>query len=95
MKRRTKPESLELDHEACYRAMRQRDARFDGRLFIGVKTTGIYCRPVCPARTPFSKNVIFFPTAAAAQALVPPASRRLAGRGRADAACAARQTAHS
>jgi AraC family transcriptional regulator, regulatory protein of adaptative response / DNA-3-methyladenine glycosylase II len=67
MKRRTKPESLELDHEACYRAMRQRDARFDGRLFIGVKTTGIYCRPVCPARTPFSKNVIFFPTAAAAQ----------------------------
>src|SRR6516164_907781 len=67
MKRRTKPESLELDHEACYRAMRQRDARFDGRIFTGVKTTGIYCRPICPARTPFSKNVIFFPSAAAAQ----------------------------
>jgi len=47
--------------------MRQRDARFDGRLFVGVKTTGIYCRPVCPARTPLSQNVIFYPTAAAAQ----------------------------
>jgi AraC family transcriptional regulator of adaptative response / DNA-3-methyladenine glycosylase II len=66
MKRRSGHFSLELDHEACYRAVRQRDARFDGRFFIGVKTTGIYCRPVCPARTPLSKNVIFFPTAAAA-----------------------------
>jgi AraC family transcriptional regulator of adaptative response / DNA-3-methyladenine glycosylase II len=43
-----------------------RDARFDGRLFTGVKTTGIYCRPICPARTPRSENVVFFPTAAAA-----------------------------
>jgi AraC family transcriptional regulator, regulatory protein of adaptative response / DNA-3-methyladenine glycosylase II len=59
--------SLELDHAACYRAVRQRDARFDGRFFTGVTTTGIYCRPICPARTPLSKNVIFFPTAAAAQ----------------------------
>jgi AraC family transcriptional regulator of adaptative response / DNA-3-methyladenine glycosylase II len=58
---------LDLDHNACYRAIRQRDARFDGRFFTGVKTTGIYCRPVCPARVPLSKNVIFFPTAAAAQ----------------------------
>jgi AraC family transcriptional regulator, regulatory protein of adaptative response / DNA-3-methyladenine glycosylase II len=58
---------IDLDHEACYRAVCQRDARFDGRIFTGVKTTGIYCRPVCPARTPLSKNVIFFPTAAAAQ----------------------------
>ncbi len=58
---------MDLDHDACYRAVCQRDARFDGRFFTGVKTTGIYCRPVCPARTPFSKNVIFFPTAAAAQ----------------------------
>jgi AraC family transcriptional regulator, regulatory protein of adaptative response / DNA-3-methyladenine glycosylase II len=57
----------DLDHAACYRAVRQRDARFDGRFFAGVKTTGVYCRPVCPARTPLSKNVIFFPTAAAAQ----------------------------
>ena len=47
--------------------VRQRDARFDGRFFTGVRTTGIYCRPICPARTPLSKNVIFFPTAAAAQ----------------------------
>ena len=58
---------MDLDHDACYRAICQRDARFDGRFFTGVKTTGIYCRPVCPARTPLSKNVIFFPTAAAAQ----------------------------
>lgn len=58
---------MELDHEACYRIIRQRDARYDGRLFTGVKTTGIYCRPVCPARTPLSQNVTFFPTAAAAQ----------------------------
>ncbi len=58
---------IDLDHDACYRAICQRDARFDGRFFTGVKTTGIYCRPVCPARVPLSKNVIFFPTAAAAQ----------------------------
>ena len=43
---------LDLDHDACYRALGTRDARFDGRLFVGVKTTGIYCRPICPARTP-------------------------------------------
>jgi AraC family transcriptional regulator of adaptative response / DNA-3-methyladenine glycosylase II len=58
---------MDLDHEACYRAISLRDARFDGRLFTGVKTTGIYCRPICPARTPRSENVIFYPTAAAAQ----------------------------
>jgi AraC family transcriptional regulator, regulatory protein of adaptative response / DNA-3-methyladenine glycosylase II len=58
---------MDLDHDACYRALRQRDPRFDGRFFIGVKTTHVYCRPVCPARTPLSKNVIFYPTAAAAQ----------------------------
>ncbi|HEY4044428.1 MAG TPA: AlkA N-terminal domain-containing protein [Rhodopila sp.] len=58
--------SLDLDHDACYRALAVRDARFDGRLFVGVKTTGIYCRPICPARTPRSENVVFFPTAAAA-----------------------------
>ena len=59
---------MDLDHAACYRALRTRDARFDGRLFIGVKTTGIYCRPVCPARTPRREHVTFFPSAAAAQA---------------------------
>jgi AraC family transcriptional regulator, regulatory protein of adaptative response / DNA-3-methyladenine glycosylase II len=60
------PNRLDLDHDACYRAISVRDARFDGRLFTGVTTTGIYCRPVCPARTPRSENVVFFPTAAAA-----------------------------
>lgn len=58
---------MDLDHEACYRALCQRDSRFDGRFFTAVTTTGIYCRPVCPARTPHAKNVIFYPTAAAAQ----------------------------
>jgi AraC family transcriptional regulator, regulatory protein of adaptative response / DNA-3-methyladenine glycosylase II len=58
---------MDLDHDACYRAICLRDARFDGRFFTGVKTTGIYCRPICPARTPRSENVTFYPTAAAAQ----------------------------
>src|ERR1700759_2183378 len=52
---------------ACYRAISTRDARFDGRLFVGVKTTGVYCRPICPARTPKFENVSFYPSAAAAQ----------------------------
>ncbi len=56
-----------LDRNACYRAIQARDARFDGRLFIAVRTTGIYCRPICPARTPKLENVVFYPTAAAAQ----------------------------
>ena len=59
--------ALDLDHDACYRAIASRDARFDGRLFIGVKTTGIYCRPICPARTPKQSSCTFFATAAAAQ----------------------------
>ncbi len=58
---------MDLDHDACYRAVKLRDGRFDGRFFTAVKTTGIYCRPICPARTPHSRNVTFFPTAAAAQ----------------------------
>ena len=57
----------ELDQEACYRAVLTRDARFDGRFFGCVKTTGIYCRPVCPARTPRRENMIFVVTAAAAE----------------------------
>src|SRR6185369_3499635 len=48
-------------------AIRTRDARFDGRLFTAVLTTGIYCRPICPARTPKVENVVFYATAAAAQ----------------------------
>jgi AraC family transcriptional regulator of adaptative response / DNA-3-methyladenine glycosylase II len=59
--------SMELDPEVCYRALRAKDARFDGRFFIGVKTTKIYCRPICPARPPKRVNLSFHPTAAAAQ----------------------------
>jgi AraC family transcriptional regulator, regulatory protein of adaptative response / DNA-3-methyladenine glycosylase II len=59
---------MTLDRAACYRAIETRDARFDGRLFVGVKTTGIYCRPICPARTPKAENCAFFASAAAAQA---------------------------
>src|SRR5215203_3214162 len=57
-----------LDTESCYRAVAGRDARFDGWFFTAVRTTGIYCRPSCPARTPLARNVSFFTTAAAAQA---------------------------
>jgi len=56
-----------LDEDTCYRAASSRDARFDGRFFTAVKTTGIYCRPICPARTPLRKNVRFFVCAAAAE----------------------------
>lgn len=57
-----------MDAEFCYRALKARDARFDGLFFTAVRTTGIFCRPVCTARTPLRKNVEFFPNAAAAQA---------------------------
>ena len=53
--------------EVCYRALECRDARFDGLIFVGVSSTGIYCRPICPARTPKFKNCTFFGSAAAAQ----------------------------
>lgn len=56
-----------LDQEACYRAVLTRDARFDGRFFGCVKTTGVYCRPVCPARTPRRENMSFVVSAAAAE----------------------------
>jgi AraC family transcriptional regulator, regulatory protein of adaptative response / DNA-3-methyladenine glycosylase II len=55
------------EREACYRALQSRDARFDGLLFVGVTSTGIYCRPVCPARTAKPENCRFFGSAAAAQ----------------------------
>ena len=58
---------MDLDRGACYRAIQSRDARFDGRLFTGVRTTGIYCRPICPARTPRLEHVVFYSCAAAAQ----------------------------
>ena len=57
------------DPGACRRARLSRDRRFDGEFFIGVTTTGIYCRPICPARTPAEKNVRYYRSAAqAAQA---------------------------
>ncbi|WP_405178141.1 helix-turn-helix domain-containing protein [Nocardia sp. NBC_01377] len=56
-----------LDFERCYRAVSTRDSRFDGQFFTAVRTTGIYCRPSCPAITPKRTNVSFLPTAAAAQ----------------------------
>lgn len=59
--------AMDLDRDACHRALRARDARFDGRFFIAVRTTGIYCRPICPARCPKLANIVFYPSAAAAQ----------------------------
>ena len=55
------------DEDSRYEAVRSRDARFDGAFFFAVETTGIYCRPSCPAVTPKRHNVRFFATAAAAQ----------------------------
>jgi AraC family transcriptional regulator of adaptative response / DNA-3-methyladenine glycosylase II len=55
------------DAERCYRAVQGRDRRFDGVFYTVVRTTGIYCRPSCPATTPQRKNVVFFVTAAGAQ----------------------------
>ncbi len=59
---------MDLDPSFCYRAVLARDVRYDGRFFTCVKTTGIYCRPICPARPPKFENCSFVPTAAAAQA---------------------------
>jgi AraC family transcriptional regulator, regulatory protein of adaptative response / DNA-3-methyladenine glycosylase II len=58
--------SVTFDRATCYQAIQSKDARFDGRLFVGVKTTGIYCRPICPARTPHEQNCVFFTSASAA-----------------------------
>src|SRR5580704_1145784 len=55
------------EREICYRALRSRDARFDGLIFVGVTSTGVYCRPVCPARSAKFENCRFFASAAAAQ----------------------------
>lgn len=55
------------DKASAYRALQSRDARFDGQIFVGVKSTGIYCRPVCPARTAKFENCTFYSSAAAAQ----------------------------
>ena len=61
------PAALALDHDRCYRAAQSRDARFDGWFYVAVRTTGIYCRPSCPAITPKRHNVEFHRSAAAAQ----------------------------
>src|ERR1700739_2796390 len=55
------------DFDRCYRAVQSKDARFDGWFVTAVLTTAIYCRPSCPVRPPFARNVRFYPTAAAAQ----------------------------
>jgi AraC family transcriptional regulator of adaptative response / DNA-3-methyladenine glycosylase II len=69
-------ERVELDFERCYRAVDSRDQRFDGWFVTAVSSTGIYCRPSCPAITPRRRNVAFYPTAAAAHRLGYRACRR-------------------
>jgi AraC family transcriptional regulator, regulatory protein of adaptative response / DNA-3-methyladenine glycosylase II len=59
---------MELKADQCYQAVLTRDARFDGRFFVAVKTTGIYCRPICRVKTPMRKNCCFFAYAAGAEA---------------------------
>ena len=56
----------QLNHERCYRALEARDKRFDGQFFTAVHSTGIYCRSICPARTPHSQGVTFYASAAGA-----------------------------
>src|SRR6478735_1919668 len=58
---------MTLDDDTCYRALAAHDRRFDGLFFVGVTSTGIYCRPVCPARTPGRTRCRFFPVAALAE----------------------------
>jgi len=58
---------MDLDHDRCYRAVASRDARFDGVFYTAVRTTGIYCRPSCPAVTPRPQNVTFHRSAASAE----------------------------
>src|SRR5437868_7482930 len=57
---------MKLDQQVCSRARLSRDPRFDGKFFIGVRGSGVYCRSICPAPTAKEKNVRYFPTAAAA-----------------------------
>ncbi|HJV61063.1 MAG TPA: Ada metal-binding domain-containing protein, partial [Albitalea sp.] len=59
---------MELEPDATYLALKARDARFDGRVFVGVTSTRIYCRPICRVRTPKRENCRFFETAAQAEA---------------------------
>ena len=57
-----------MNKSTCYTALKSHDNRFDGRFFVGVATTGIYCRPICRVKTPLLKNCTFYPSAAAAEA---------------------------
>lgn len=66
-KQRTTLHTMQLDSEQCYAALKTRDTRFDGRFFVGVSSTGIYCRPVCRVRLPVRANCHFFATAANAE----------------------------
>src|SRR5687767_672799 len=64
----TPPHAVAVDDaDVRYRALRARDRRFDGTFFVGVRTTRIYCRPVCRARLPLQRNCTFFDSAAAAE----------------------------
>jgi AraC family transcriptional regulator of adaptative response / DNA-3-methyladenine glycosylase II len=56
-----------IEAETCEAAMKNRDPSFDGLFFVGVKTTGIYCRPVCRVRMPRRENIQFYPSAASAE----------------------------
>jgi len=58
---------MNLNPDACYAAMQSHDSRFDGRFFIGVSSTKVYCRPVCRVKMPMQKNCTFYPSAAAAE----------------------------
>lgn len=58
---------MKLDFDSCYQALRSRDPRFDGRFFTAVVTTGVYCRPICPAPSPKIANIRFYACAAAAE----------------------------
>lgn len=62
------PLHVSTDFDLCYRALCSRDPRFDGRFFVAVTTTGVYCRPICPAPTPHVTHIRFYPCAAAAEA---------------------------
>jgi AraC family transcriptional regulator of adaptative response / DNA-3-methyladenine glycosylase II len=58
---------MNLDPDTCYKAVASHDRRFDGRFFVGVSSTGVYCRPVCAVRTPRRENCTFYESAAAAE----------------------------
>ncbi|HDZ9310866.1 TPA: metal-binding protein [Vibrio cholerae] len=66
----------ELSAEVCQRARMSRDPRFDGRFFVAVKTTGIFCRPICPANLPKEENVEYFSSQALAGLVLGPSITR-------------------